>query len=93
MSEAGGANTADYITVPCDRVTLSYTYGAMGHFEHLRPFTVDKGDVTWAGTPGQAWTGDAPYPYPSPNQVVFIRNSKYVLDDVRCATSATNQSP
>lgn len=83
FDEASGANTLDRIQPTCEEVEVSYSIGAQGEYEHLKPYKVQVGDVVEAYN-GKTWNGPAPFDYPGRDEVVVLRNSKIGLDSVRC---------
>lgn len=82
--EASGANRADYISAPCQRVELTYDFGSQGAHQFLDPFIAAIGTVTWSNTPGKPWQGTGLNPYPKRDEVVYLRNDKQVLYQARC---------
>jgi hypothetical protein len=84
--EASGANMLNRIRATCETLELVYVFGSQGAFETLPPFLASAGAVvTYEGDP---WEGPAPYPYPESDEIVVLKNSKYLLDTAKCTEAA-----
>jgi hypothetical protein len=86
-SEASGATLLDRVTATCPTVQFTYQLTAQGSFNTLKPFTLKRGAVAYAGD-GHAtpWTGkwEANSPYPAPDEMVILHDGKMSLAMARC---------
>lgn len=90
QSEASFRDAADRIEAKCPRLRLQYSYGSMGQFARLTPFTARGGEI-WAYS--GASSGDAFAPsaglklpfYPVGKEIDVVRNFRTRLDAVSCA--------
>jgi hypothetical protein len=93
QSEASFRDAADRIESKCPRLRLRYSYGSMGQFARLRPFTARGGEI-WAYSGASSGTAFAPVRttglnlpfYPVSNEVDVLRNFRTRLDGVICAS-------
>jgi hypothetical protein len=92
QSEASFRDAADRIESSCRRIRLSYSYGSMGQFARLRPFTARGGEI-WAYSGASSGSAFAPVSssglklpfYPVGNEIDVLRNFRTRLDGVGCA--------
>jgi hypothetical protein len=92
-SEASYSDVADRIESNCSRLRLAYSYGSMGVFARLGPFSARGGEL-WAYS--GATSGDAFRRRPSngvdlgfyavDNEVDVLRNFRTRLDSVSCGS-------
>jgi TIR domain len=87
-TEASGRDFADRVESPCGRLQLAYSFGSMGRFDRLPPFTAKQGEI-WAPKAGGfepiANSGLLNLPFtPLRNEVTVLRNATLRLDGVRC---------
>jgi hypothetical protein len=84
LSEAEGATELDRFLAPCQMITVSYSFGNQGNFEHLPSFVAEAGSImTPEGTPWQGELRTLNF-YPERNEIIVVRNLSYVLDEVQC---------
>jgi hypothetical protein len=92
-SEASFKDVADRIESKCSRLRLEYSYGSMGNFGRLEPFTARGGEI-WAYSGAESGTAFAPVAasglnlpfYPVSNELDVLRNFRTRLDGVRCVS-------
>ena len=86
LSEAEGSTEIDRFFAPCQTLTLSYSFGNQGNFEHLPSFVAEANAIL---TPeGSRWQGDIHTLnfYPVRNEIIVVRNLSYRLDRVECVS-------
>jgi hypothetical protein len=85
-NSASDSDVADFIDSNCRVLTLRYEFGFQGQYQFLASFNIAVGMVTSEDHPGQPWTGQAPSPYPTPSQVVYIHNDNQVITAASCSS-------